>query len=75
MPTSKQDPSASGIDPHKLFTDQEVADLMGISVWHVRNLIRDGRIGYVKTGPKRGRRISGRDYLDYLERNRVEAAA
>lgn len=59
----------------RLFTYDEVAEILGITAWHVRNMVREGRIGYVKTGEHRGRRISRAQVDEYIARNTVQASA
>lgn len=72
MSKSKQDaPSHEAIDPGHLYTDGQAADFLGVTAFTVRNMRRDGRIGHVKISPERGRRISGRQILDYIEANSV----
>jgi excisionase family DNA binding protein len=75
MPTPTQDLSASGVDPLRLYTYEEIAVVMAIEPRQVRRMVEEGRLGYVKTGPHRGRRVSGQNYLDYVARNTVEPAA
>jgi len=73
MPKTATKGAASAIDPYRLYTKEEIADLMGITPWQVRNLVRENRIGRVKTGPTRGWRISRQNYLDYIAANSVPA--
>ena len=77
MPTTpKSTLSETAIDPHRLYTNEQVAEFLGGTHTQVRNMKRDGRIGYVVTGAKgRIRRVSGQDILDFIERNHVEAKA
>lgn len=70
-----QDTSASGIDPHRLYSYEEIAAVMAVEPRQVRRMVEEGWLGYVKTGPRRGRRVSGQNYLDYLAANTVEPAA
>lgn len=56
----------------RLFTFQQAADELNLTFTHVRNMADDGRIGHVKVGVKNGRRISGQQILDFIERNRVD---
>ncbi len=75
MPAAAPAVRPLNIDPNRLYKYDEIADIMAVTPWHVRNMVREGRIGYVKTGPQRGHRISGRNYLDYLAANTVEPAS
>ena len=59
----------------QLFTYEEAAQILGVTAWHVRNMVREGRIGYVKTGETRGRRISRAQVNEYIARNTVQASA
>jgi excisionase family DNA binding protein len=60
------------IDPDSLYTYEEVADRMSVTAWHVRNMVREGRIVATRVGDVRGRRIRGSDYLAYLASHRDE---
>jgi excisionase family DNA binding protein len=53
---------------------REVAQILGLSVWGVRKLVADRRLGFVRIGsPTRGRiRISETDLEDFLKRSRIE---
>jgi excisionase family DNA binding protein len=68
----KQQP-ASGIDPNRLYSYEEIAEFMGVTWWVVRNLVREGRLGYTKVSAQRLRLVSGANYLDYLAANTVPA--
>ncbi len=78
MPTKSKGNSQpeTAIDPHRLYTDEQAAEFLGGTHHQVRNMKRDGRIGYVPTGEKgRIRRVSGQDILDFIENNRVKPKA
>jgi excisionase family DNA binding protein len=63
------------IDRHRLYSYDEIAGIMAIEPRQVRRMVEEGRLGYVKTAPHRGRRVSGQNYLDYLARNTVDSVA
>jgi len=59
------------IDPVRLYSPEELSPLSGIAARRLQRMMDDGRIGFVMLGRERGRRISGKQYLDYIERNSV----
>jgi excisionase family DNA binding protein len=68
---------ASVIEPHRLYTYSEVAEFCGglTSDRTVRGWVEARTIGFVQLPGGRGRRISGRQYLDAIEAGTVDPEA
>lgn len=76
MPT-KVHPEEREIIPTRLYTFAAVAKFFGGGVTdrQVRRWVTDGKMAYTPLPGGRGRRISGQQYLDYINDHRVEPEA
>ena len=61
------------IDPERLYTEDELSALVGLSARRIKRMLDDGRMDFIRTGETRGRVIEGQQYLDWLDRNRRSA--
>jgi excisionase family DNA binding protein len=69
--TQAQDP-VPVIQPDRLYTYQEAADLLGVNKYLVKNSVLDGRMPSIRLSSARGiRRVRGRDLLAWLDRGGV----
>ncbi len=59
-----------GIEPERMYTYEEVAQLASASPRMVKRWCEDGRIGFVRL--PRGRRILGRQYAAFVAGNAVD---
>jgi excisionase family DNA binding protein len=66
---------ASGIavEPHRLYTFAEVAELFGVTERQVRRWVSEGKLDYTPLPGGRGRRVSGQQYLDTIRERAVPA--
>lgn len=69
MPT-KTKQTLGAIEPERMYTYAEVADLIGVSERRVRGWVDDGEMGFVQL--PRGRRILGRHYAAFIASRSVE---
>jgi hypothetical protein len=71
---SRRTESAPTIEPHRLYTYAEIAELYGGDVTErmVRGWVEARKIGFVTKPGGRGRRISGRQYLDAVAAGSVD---
>jgi excisionase family DNA binding protein len=67
---AKQSPA---IEPYRLYTYEEAAELFGVTARQVRRWVEEGKLDYTPLPGGRGRRISGQQYLDTI-RNAAVAA-
>ena len=72
--TSEKVP-ASAIEPHRLYTYAEAAELFGAKERQVRRWVEEGKLDYTPLPGGRGRRISGQQYLDTIHKTAVAAIA
>jgi excisionase family DNA binding protein len=73
--TTKVKTQAGAIDPDRLYSYDELSEVTGLSPRKIRREIEEGRLGYVQTGPERGRKIEGQQYLDWKAARRVAPEA
>jgi excisionase family DNA binding protein len=67
-------PSAtSAVEPHRLYTYEEIGRFCGVPGRRVRRWVEDGKMDYTPLPGGRGRRISGQQYLDYIRQSAVAA--
>ena len=61
-------PATNGsVDPDRLYTYEEIAELCGMSVYSVKRWTFTGKLGCTIIPGGRARRIRGQQYLDALE--------
>lgn len=69
---TKQETVSARIEPHYLYTPEELAPLIGLTRRQVIRLMDEGRIPFTLVGSHRGRRISGSQYMKWVESRAVE---
>ena len=75
--------TADAIDPYRLYTYAEIAEFFGVAERRVRRWVEEGKLDYTPLpgggagNSKRthGRRVSGAQYLAYVEKAAVAAEA
>jgi excisionase family DNA binding protein len=72
---TKMKPSIPGdaSQPERLYTYAAIAELAAVSERRVRRWVEDGKLAYVQL--PRGRRITRRQYLDFVNDRAVEKEA
>ena len=60
------------IERDRLYTYDEVAAILGVNKYLVRNMVFDGRMPSIRLNARGDRRIRGRDLLAWLDRGGVE---
>lgn len=70
----QQDP-VGGINPYYLYTPDELSPLCGLTRRQIIRLMDEGRIPFTLVGSHRNRRISGKQYMDWVESRAVEPVA
>jgi len=65
--------SQASIDPDRLYTYAETAELFGVTERQIRRWVSDGKLDYTPLPGGRGRRISGQQYLDTIRKSAVPA--
>jgi excisionase family DNA binding protein len=73
MPVSTS--ARPAIEPNRLYTYDEIAELFGVTARQVRRWVEDGKMDYTPLPGGRGRRISGQQYLDTIRKSAVAASA
>jgi excisionase family DNA binding protein len=71
---SKTQASASAIEPNRLYTYAEAAELFGVTDRQVRRWVEEGKLDYTVLPAGRGRRISGQQYIDTIRNSAVAAS-
>jgi excisionase family DNA binding protein len=73
--TPNREPSISGdaSQPERLYTYAAIAELAEVSERRVRRWVEEGKLAYVQL--PRGRRITRRQYLDFVKDRAVEKEA
>ena len=65
MTTKVKHEPAVAVEPTRLYRFEEIAPFAGVSARQIRRWVESGWIAYVQL--PQGRRISGQQYLDFVE--------
>lgn len=72
MPVSTKLSPTEGINPYYLYTPEELSPLCGLTARQITRLMDERRIPFTLVGSHRGRRISGKQYMEWVESRAVE---
>jgi excisionase family DNA binding protein len=60
------------IAPDHLYNYAQAAEVLGVSKYFVRNLVRDGRIKSVRVNDRGDRRLYGENLIEWLKNGGVQ---
>ena len=65
MATKVKQERVGAVEPTQLYRYHELAPFAGVSARQIRRWVESGWLGYVQL--PQGRRVSGQNYLDFIE--------